>query len=223
MSYKVLLVEDNPHIMEINHEALMMEDYDVLEAYDGKQCLDQLKTGNVDLIVLDIMLPDSDGVTLCRQIKQEYDVPILFLSALGENEQIIRALREGGDDYMTKPYDLGVLLAHIEARLREAQGKKKIIYRDGLKLDTVSMNAFCGERDLLLTRKEFSVLLMLATGGAHPVTKEELCQKVWNSTAEISCNALYTTISRLNRKLSEGRTSLTVEMDGNEGYTLDRV
>jgi len=223
LSYKVLLVEDNPHIMEINHEALMMEDYDVLEAYDGKQCLDQLKTGNVDLIVLDIMLPDSDGVTLCRQIKQEYDVPILFLSALGENEQIIRALREGGDDYMTKPYDLGVLLAHIEARLREAQGKKKIIYRDGLKLDTVSMNAFCGERDLLLTRKEFSVLLMLATGGAHPVTKEELCQKVWNSTAEISCNALYTTISRLNRKLSEGRTSLTVEMDGNEGYTLDRV
>lgn len=223
MSYQILLVEDNPHIMEINYEALMMEDYDVLRAYDGKECMEQLRGGRVDLIVLDIMLPDSDGVTLCRQIKQEYDVPILFLSALGENEQIIRALREGGDDYMTKPYDLGVLLAHIEARLRDTQGKKKIIYRDGLKLDTVSMNAFFGERDLLLTRKEFSVLLMLSTGGTHPVTKEELCRKVWNSNAEISCNALYTTISRLNRKLSEGGTSLTVEMDGNEGYTLDKI
>ena len=78
MSYKILLVEDNPHIMEINHEALMMADYEVLEAFDGKQCMDQLKSGDVDLVVLDIMLPDSDGVTLCRQIKKEYDVPILF-------------------------------------------------------------------------------------------------------------------------------------------------
>lgn len=223
MSYKILLVEDNPHIMEINHEALMMEDYDVLEAYDGKQCLEQLKTKDVDLIVLDIMLPDSDGVTLCRQIKQEYDVPILFLSALGENEQIIRALREGGDDYMTKPYDLGVLLAHVEARLRDSKGKKHILSLEGIKLDTVSMAAYFEERDLLMTRKEFSVLLMLATHGPHPVSKEDLCRKVWNSTAEISCNALYTTISRLNRKLSEAGTNLAVEMDGNEGYILDKL
>lgn len=223
MSYKILLVEDNPHIMEINHEALMMADYEVLEAFDGKQCMDQLRSGDVDLVVLDIMLPDSDGVTLCRQIKKEYDVPILFLSALGENEQIIRALREGGDDYMTKPYDLGVLLAHVEARLRDAKGKKRIIYHEGLKLDTVAMVAFFGETDLLLTKKEFSVLYMIVTHGTRPISKEELCRSVWNSSATISCNALYTTVSRLNRKLLCAGVGRTVEMDGNEGYSLDKV
>ena len=103
MSYTVLLVEDNPHIMEINHEALMMEDYEVLQAFDGKQCLEQLHNHHVDLVVLDIMLPDSDGFTLCKKIKQEYDVPILFLSALGENEQIIRAYQAGSQKKNSKP------------------------------------------------------------------------------------------------------------------------
>ena len=103
MSYTVLLVEDNPHIMEINHEALMMEDYEVLQAFDGKQCLEQLRNHHVDLVVLDIMLPDSDGFTLCKKIKQEYDVPILFLSALGENEQIIRAYQAGSQKKNSKP------------------------------------------------------------------------------------------------------------------------
>ncbi|MBO7514790.1 MAG: response regulator transcription factor [Lachnospiraceae bacterium] len=223
MSYKVLLVEDNPHIMEINHEALMMADYDVLEAFDGKQCMEQLRSGDVDLVVLDIMLPDSDGITLCRQIKQNYDVPILFLSALGENEQIIRALREGGDDYMTKPYDLGVLLAHVEARLRDSQSKKRIIYYDGLKLDTVAMVAFFGEVDLLLTKKEFSLLMVLATRGTHPLSKEELCQYIWNSSAQLCCNALYTTISRLNKKLLNAGVELTAEMVGNDGYILTEI
>ena len=100
MPHTVLLVEDNPHIMEINREALLMEGYDVLEAEDGKGCIAVLEARDADLIVLDIMLPDSDGLTLCRQIKARWDIPILFLSALGENAQIIEGLRAGGDDYL---------------------------------------------------------------------------------------------------------------------------
>jgi DNA-binding response OmpR family regulator len=223
MSYTVLLVEDNPHIMEINHEALMMEDYEVLQAYDGQQCMEQLAGHHVDLIVLDIMLPDSDGYTLCRKIKEDYDVPILFLSALGENEQIIRALREGGDDYMTKPYDLGVLLAHVEARLRDSHSKSRCVTYEELKLDTVSVVATYHGRDLLLTKKEFSVLLMLATHGTRPVPREELYANVWNGPAEVGRNALYTTVSRLNRKLEEAGTSLAVAFNGSEGYTLERI
>ena len=223
MSYTVLLVEDNPHIMEINHEALMMEDYKVLQAYDGKQCMEQLAAHHVDLIVLDIMLPDSDGFTLCRKIKDAYDVPILFLSALGENEQIIRALREGGDDYMTKPYDLGVLLAHVEARLRNANQQTRFVTCEEVKLDTVSLVATYRGTDLLLTKKEFSVLLMLATHGARPVTKEKLCSSVWNATAEIGSNALYTTISRLNKKLEAAGATVAAVANGTEGYLLERI
>ena len=223
MSYTVLLVEDNPHIMEINHEALMMEDYTVLQAFDDKQCMEQLRKHHVDLIVLDIMLPDSDGYTLCRKIKQEYGTPILFLSALGENEQIIRALREGGDDYLTKPYDLGVLLAHVEARLRDAGSRSQNVVYEDIKLDMVAMVATYHGKDLLLTKKEFSVLFMLATHGTHPVSKEEICQNVWNSPAEMCSNALYTTISRLNRKLDAVGAPVNAEFSGTEGYTLERV
>jgi len=223
MSYTVLLVEDNPHIMEINYEALMMEDYEVLKAYDGRECMEQLAKHRVDLIVLDIMLPDSDGYTLCRRIKEEYDIPILFLSALGENEQIIRALREGGDDYMTKPYDLGVLLAHVEARLRSANNRTRIVTFDRFSLDTVSMVATYDGKDLLLTKKEFSVLRLLAAGSPRPVSMEELYASVWKGPVDIGKNAFYTTVSRLNRKLDNAGSSFSVTNNGTDGYTLEKT
>ena len=223
MSYTVLLVEDNPHIMEINYEALLMEDYHVLRAYDGKSCIEQLKAEPVDLVVLDIMLPDSDGITLCRKIREEFDVPILFLSALGENEDIIRALRAGGDDYMTKPYDLGVFVAHVEARLRGMNTGNRCVFYEDIKLDTVSGVASYRGEDLLLTKKEFSLLLMLATGSGQPIAKEDLYRNVWNSPSVINPSAIYTTVSRLNRKLEEHGTPYAVAYNAIEGYTLERV
>ena len=96
----ILLVEDNPHIMKINSSCLSMEDYSVLEAADAAQCRYMLSNNDVDLVILDIMLPDGDGISLCREIKAKYDIPILFLSALSENDDIITALRAGGDDYL---------------------------------------------------------------------------------------------------------------------------
>ena len=104
----VLLVEDNPHIMDINTAALTMRGCRVLQAATVQACREQLRLHDVELIVLDILLPDGDGLTLCREIKENYDIPILFLSALGENEDIIQGLTAGGDDYLPKPYDLNV-------------------------------------------------------------------------------------------------------------------
>ncbi|MBR6020420.1 MAG: response regulator transcription factor [Lachnospiraceae bacterium] len=223
MSYTVLLVEDNPHIMEINYEALMMEDYHVLKAYDGKSCIEQLEAEDIDLVVLDIMLPDSDGITLCKKIREEYDVPILFLSALGENDDIIRALRAGGDDYMTKPYDLGVFVAHVEARLRGANTGNRCVFYEDIKLDTVSGVASYRGDDMLLTKKEFSLLLMLVTGSGQPIAKEDLYRNVWNSPSATNSSAIYTAISRLNRKLEEHGTPYTVAYNANEGYSLERA
>lgn len=223
MSYTILLVEDNPHIMEINYEALVMEDYRVVRAFDGKQGLDALRNYKVDLIILDIMLPDSDGFALCKKIKAEYDVPILFLSALGENQHIIDALRAGGDDYMTKPYDLGVLIARVEARLRASHNSDRYYCRDGLKLDTVSMTAYHEEEDLLLTKKEFSVLLLLVKDPRGVVSKEELYKNVWGVPLSSKTNTLYTTVSRLNNKLDQANAGVMVVANVNEGYVLTQV
>ena len=137
-----------------------------------------LKTHDVDLIVLDIMLPDADGLALCRQIKAQYDIPILFLSALGENQQIIEGLRAGGDDYLPKPYDIGVLLARVEARLRAAGRKKRFLSHAGLRLDTVKQTAYFADRDLLLTQKEFLILLTLLQNPHRVVDREALFSAV---------------------------------------------
>lgn len=221
MSYTILLIEDNPHIMEINAEALMMEDYTVLQAVNGKECLSALQGNDVDMIVLDIMLPDSDGLTLCKQIKAQYDIPILFLSALGKNEQIVEGLRSGGDDYLPKPYDIKVLLARVEARLRAAQRKKRFLNYAGLRLDTALLSAYSGDTDLLLSQKEFLLLLTLIRNPNRPMEKEELFRAVWGSEAVGDVSALHTAISRLNKKLETA--GKRVSHRRGEGYALEEV
>lgn len=223
MKETILLVEDNPHIMEINVEVLSLEGYRVLQAADGKTCLRHLSENDVDLIVLDIMLPDADGLALCGEIKAKYDVPILFLSALGENAQIIEGLRAGGDDYLPKPYDIGVLVARVEARLRATHRKSRFVTRNGLRLDTVSMLAYAGERDLLLTQKEFLLLLTLLQNGDRLTDRDALYRTVWGADPGGDHSALYTTVSRLNKKLDAAQTLLRVVYHRGEGYLLEEA
>ena len=167
----ILLVEDNPHIMAINDAALHAE--------TAHKCRELLCFHAVDLIVLDILLPDGDGVALCREIKQEYDVPILFLTAMGENEDIVKGLTAGGDDYLTKPYDLEVFMARVEARLRAAHPKERAVRLGPLQMNLLSGRAYIGETDLNLTQKEFAALLYLARHPNRSVSAQELYEAVW--------------------------------------------
>ena len=209
--------------MEINREALMMEDYTVLEADSGSACMEQLSQNDVDLIVLDIMLPDGDGLSLCRRIKEQYDIPILFLSALGENEQIIDGLRAGGDDYLPKPYDIGVLLARIEARLRSSKRSIRFVSYGSLRLDTVSMIASSDKNNLLLTQKEFLLLLSLIKNADRLLSKEDIYREIWSTEPGNNLNAVYTTVSRLNKKLDDADTGLRVILHRGEGYALEDI
>ncbi len=223
MGYRILLVEDNPHIMEINSEALSMEDYEVYQAADGKSCMEIVRSRDIDMAVLDIMLPDADGLDLCRKIKAEADIPILFLSALGENAQIIEGLRAGGDDYLPKPYDIGVLLARIEARLRDAQHRKRFVNCRGLKLDTLSMSGYCGDADLLLTQKEFLLLLLLAEKVSGYTAADELVRDIWGGDPAEDRNVIHATVSRLNKKLDSVNAGVRVAFQRGEGYILEEL
>ena len=219
----ILLVEDNPHIMKINQTALMMEGYRILEATTAAECLNRLDTEDVDLIVLDVMLPDGNGVALCEQIKRKYEVPILFLSALGENKDIIAALRAGGDDYLPKPYDINVLIARVEARLRSARTTKRIFTFDGLRFDTVARRCFFQDRDLALTQKEFSLLLLLARSNGQAVSKEKLYQFVWGTALSGDGTALYTAVSRASAKLRQENVPINIVYTREKGYTLEEL
>lgn len=219
----ILLVEDNPHIMKINETSLMMEGYQILKAATAAQCLEVLDADDVDLIILDIMLPDGNGISLCTQIKKKYEVPILFLSALGENKDIIEALRSGGDDYLTKPYDIDVLIARVEARLRSVHKRKRFFSVGELKFDTTARRCFYDNAPLSLTQKEFSLLLQLARSNGQYVNKEILYENVWGTPMAGDSAALYTAVSRLNAKLKKESAGIMISYTHGRGYALESV
>lgn len=219
----ILLVEDNPHIMKINSEFLTSCGYEILQAASAAEACEQLRWHPVDLIVLDIMLPDSNGIDLCRKLKTRYCVPIIFLTALGENQEVVEGLRAGGDDYLPKPYDLEVLMARIEARLRSSADSRRYIWYGSLKLDTVSLTGYVNNRDILLTQKEFTVLLLLTQNAERKVSQEELIQAVWGVNSDTETRALWTLISRLRKKLLGEESRLEISSLRGGGYLLEQL
>lgn len=218
----VLLVEDNPDIMEINATALTMKGYQVVRADTVQACWEQLRLHNVGVIVLDVLLPDGDGLALCRAIKEQYDVPILFLSALGEKRDIIQGLAAGGDDYLPKPYDLDIFAARVEARLRAGRhiyDRKRV---GPLEMDLISGRAYWAGRDLMLAQKEFSVVAYLAKNRGRVVPAEELYEAVWKQPLAENLPTLRMTISRLKQKLGrEEDGGVTISSYRGSGYCLE--
>lgn len=219
----ILLVEDNPHIMKINAEVLALHGYEVLRAETAAEARKQLSWHPVNLIVLDIMLPDGNGVELCRELKLRYHIPILFLTALGENQDVVEGLRAGGDNYLPKPYDLEVLVAMVEARLRADADSRRYLSYGNLKLDTVSSVGYVNGRDILLTQKEFIVLLLLTQNAEHKVSQAELMREAWGAESEAENRALWTLISRLRKKLKSEESRLEISSLRGGGYLLEQL
>lgn len=219
----ILLVEDNPHIMKINAQLLTLRGYQVLQAETAAQAREQLRWHPVDLIVLDILLPDGSGLELCRELKAQRSIPILFLTALGENQDVVEGLRAGGDDYLAKPYDLEVLVARIEARLRAAEEVRRYFGYGGLKLDLLTMTGYVNGKDIQLTQKEFTALLLLARAAERKVSQEELMEALWGPDAHAESRALWTLISRLRKKLNSQESRLEISSLRGGGYLLEQL
>lgn len=200
-----------------------MYGYEVLQAATARECRQALRWHPVDLVVLDIMLPDGDGVELCRELKEQYNIPILFLSALGESRDVVEGLRAGGDDYLAKPYDLEVLAARIEARLQQEQARSRYVSYGSLKLDIFSDCGYPGGVDLQLTQKEFAVLLLLVRNAGKTVSKQKVLMEVWNTDQEDDKRALWTLISRLRRKLNSHNSRIEISSKRGDGYTLELI
>lgn len=219
----ILLVEDNPHIMKINAQLLTLRGYQVLQAETAAQAREQLRWHPVDLIVLDILLPDGSGLELCRELKAQRSIPILFLTALGENQDVVEGLRAGGDDYLAKPYDLEVLVARIEARLRAAEEVRRYFGYGGLKMDLLTMTGYVNGKDIQLTQKEFTALLLLARAAERKVSQEELMEALWGPDAHAESRALWTLISRLRKKLNSQESRLEISSLRGGGYLLEQL
>lgn len=221
MTRTILLVEDNPHIMKINSDTLTEAGYRVLEATTAARARVLFEREAPDLIVLDIMLPDGDGLELCRSIRGDSDVPILFLSARRKNVEIVAGLRAGGDDYLPKPYDLGVLLARIEALLRRAAAAKAAesppLKFGALEICVTPRRALLHGIDLLLEPKEFALLEILAENRDRYTSADELYRRVWGMQAAGDTRTVKVRISCIRRKLGD---EFDIRTEWGKGYRL---
>ncbi|RFZ77476.1 DNA-binding response regulator [Lacrimispora amygdalina] len=221
----ILIVEDDAVILKTNRKALEIEGYRVLEAADLTAGRVQMEREIPDLIVLDILLPDGNGLRYCEELRSKSGVPILFLSALNTKADLITGLQAGGDDYIPKPYDMDVFLARVEALLRRSrltgQGEE-ILCIGSLKLDTLSLRAFLKERDLLLKPREFALLATLAKNKGAFISTEALYKTVWGMEPASDTRTVKEHISRLRRKLG-GLSPVRIESERGKGYCLKQL
>lgn len=210
----ILIVEDEPPIVDILVYNLKKEGYNTLEATDGEMGLNIAIEQRPDLILLDVMLPKMDGLTVCKRVKQTYNVPILMISAKDEEIDKIVGLELGADDYITKPFSVRELMARVKANLRKVDDEKerrdkestnknnKIVVGD-LELDLEKVEVKVKGQVKALTPKEFELVKYLAMQPGIPVTREVLLEKVWNYEYYGDIRTVDVTVCRIREKLGD--------------------
>ena len=196
MAVNILVVDDERAIADLIEVYLKNENYSVRKFYNGQDALQCIRNETIDLAILDIMLPDGDGFSICRQIREKHHFPIIMLTAKDEEIDKITGLTLGADDYMTKPFRPLELVARVKAQLRrftqynqnESVQEENTILFSGLVLNKDKHECILNEKTLSLTPTEFSILWVLAARRGNVVTSEELFHEVWGDKYFTNCN-----------------------------------
>ena len=208
MSQKILIVDDEPLLVKGLKYGLEQDGYKIEAAYDGKKALELQEKGKFDLIILDLMLPEIDGLEVCQKIRGKSDVPIIMLTAKGEDMNKILGLEYGADDYMTKPFNILELKARIKAILRRSSNKEaklgdQIIYVDDFIINTLGRKVTVNGKEINLTAKEFDLLILLATNPGKIFTREELLEIIWGYEYFGDLRTVDVHIRRLREKIEK--------------------
>jgi len=205
---RVLVVEDDEHIRELVALHLRLEEFDVTTAADGTEGLRLARTEPFDLMILDVMLPGLDGITMTRAIRREAplrDVPILMLTARREESDKVDGLESGADDYLTKPFGVREFMARVRALLRRRRSATTThqtpVSSGGLHVDPARRLARVNDRDVELTAHEFDLLYVLASNPGIVFSRDALVQRVWGSETHITERSVDTLIKRLRKKI----------------------
>jgi two-component system KDP operon response regulator KdpE len=204
MAARILIVDDEPNIIGTVAPLLRARGYDVLSAMNGRAALDAVERDKPDLIVLDLGLPDIEGVEVCRQVRQSAAIPILVLSARGAEGDKVRALDAGADDYVTKPFGAEELLARIRAALRRVESPlppTEPIVRGGLLIDRQRFRVVRDGEEVRLTPKEFELLTYLAQYPGRVLTHRALLKAIWGPHAVDQPEHLRVLVGALRKKI----------------------
>lgn len=226
-SIKILICDDNIAVHESISAYLRAEKMDYVSVYDGVEAMQRIKQESFDLIILDVMMPKMFGTDLCREIRKTNDVPIIMLSARGEEFDRIFGLELGADDYMTKPFSPREVVARIRSILKRVQpqnsegGSHAIIEVGAIAIDVDGYVAKIGADSISLTPKEIEVLIYLSQNRNKVLTREQILNKVWGYDYYGDTRAVDTLIKRMRQKLPEKETHVEIKAIYGVGYKLE--
>lgn len=205
-SPEILIVDDDPRLRELVRYTLARAGFTVREAGDGRQALAEIERRAPDLVVLDVLMPEMDGIAVCRQIRAERDLPVIFLSSRGEEVDRILGLDLGGDDYLSKPFAPGELVSRIRAVLRRARpdslaAPPPVVEADGVRLDTRVHRVWAGGAEVPLTATEFRILRALLVRPGEVVTRAAMLRAAYDGPHHVSDRTLDSHVRGVRQKL----------------------
>ena len=223
---KIMIVEDEAALVTLLKYNLEKQGYETISVMDGKEVMNTAMTEKPDLILLDWMLPNVQGIDLCRDMRKSYElrnIPIIMLTARGEEADKVRGLSYGADDYMTKPYSIPELMARIVALLRRVQPEQRqenLSFED-LTMDFAKRRVMRGDRPVHLGPTEFRLLQYLMEKPGVVLSREALLKLVWGGSIHVELRTVDVHIRRLRRALNEGGEPDIVRTVRSAGYALD--
>lgn len=230
---KILVVDDEASIRRILQTRLSMIGYEVVTAADGEEALKTFRNSFPDLVVLDVMMPKLDGYGVCQELREESDVPIIMLTALGDVADRITGLELGADDYVVKPFSPKELEARIRSVLRRVEKTETsgipssgVIYVSNLRIDTNKRQVYKRDERIRLTGMEFSLLELLVSRSGEPFSRSEILQEVWGYTPErhVDTRVVDVHISRLRAKLEDDPSNPELILTARgTGYLFQRI
>ncbi len=204
----ILTADDDPQLLRLIARNLQLEDYEVLVASDGQQALEQIEQLVPDLVLLDVMMPRMDGFTVCQRVREFSAVPIIIVTARGQDQDKVRGLDLGADDYLTKPFSIEELLARVRAVLRRAQftaseqaHMMRMATIGDLTIDYAQHLVTMGEREIELTPIEYRILAYLSQNSGRVMTQDLLLEHIWGTEYVGEGHMLQVNINRLRRKI----------------------
>ncbi|HEX3053131.1 MAG TPA: response regulator transcription factor [Aggregatilineaceae bacterium] len=219
---KVLIVDDDPHIRELAGVFLRNEGFDVCEAADGVEALIQVENTKVDMVILDIMMPNMDGWELCRQLRRYYDFPLLMLTAKGETNDKIQGFELGTDDYLVKPFDPLELVMRVKALLRRYRiATSQTVQVGELFMDRKTFEVRIDGEAITLPLKEFELLFKLASYPGKTLLRDQLIEDIWGYDFDGNERTLDVHVNRLRDRFPGERYSFRIHTIRGLGYRLE--
>lgn len=226
MTDKIMIIEDEEDIVTLLRYNLEKEGFETCAVMDGEKAFNAIKINQPTLILLDWMLPGLSGVEICKQVRYDNDlrnVPIIMLTARGEEADKIKGLTIGADDYMTKPFSVPELVARIRALLRRVQPVKtkgELVFED-IKMDLATCRVFRGDRFVHLGPTEFRLLQFLMEQPRHVFPREQLLKEVWGADIHVELRTVDVHIRRLRKAMNEGGEPDLIRTVRAAGYSID--